>query len=238
MFYNLRRAGRRAAQARRDRLRDDDRARHARRAAHRQGAWRRSPASTGAAGGVYDAVVLDAPPTGRIARFLNVNAEVAGLAKVGPIRAQADSVMAVLRSPQHRGAPGHPAGGDAGAGDRRRRRRAARRRPAGRRRRRQHDPAAAAARRRAAKPRPAKRLDRAELAPRLAAAGVDHRRRAASTRCGARPPSTPTRVALESRERAALGSLDRPSYELPLLADAVDLGGLYELAELLAPASG
>ena len=39
---------------------------------------------------VYDAVVLDAPPTGRIARFLNVNAEVAGLAKVGPIRSQAD----------------------------------------------------------------------------------------------------------------------------------------------------
>ncbi|MBK5218123.1 MAG: AAA family ATPase, partial [Propionibacteriales bacterium] len=32
----------------------------------------------------YDAVVLDAPPTGRITRFLNVNTEVAGLAKVGP----------------------------------------------------------------------------------------------------------------------------------------------------------
>jgi anion-transporting ArsA/GET3 family ATPase len=46
----------------------------------------------------YDAVVLDAPPTGRITRFLNVNTEVAGLAKVGPIRSQADSVMSVLRS--------------------------------------------------------------------------------------------------------------------------------------------
>jgi len=46
----------------------------------------------------YDAVVLDAPPTGRITRFLNVNTEIAGLAKVGPIRTQADSVMAVLRS--------------------------------------------------------------------------------------------------------------------------------------------
>src|SRR5205823_3013791 len=32
-------------------------------------------------GRLYDAVVLDAPPTGRIARFLNVNAEVAGLAR-------------------------------------------------------------------------------------------------------------------------------------------------------------
>jgi anion-transporting ArsA/GET3 family ATPase len=46
----------------------------------------------------YDAVVLDAPPTGRIARFLNVNSELAGLAKVGPIRSQADTVMTLLRS--------------------------------------------------------------------------------------------------------------------------------------------
>jgi anion-transporting ArsA/GET3 family ATPase len=46
----------------------------------------------------YDAVVLDAPPTGRIARFLNVHAAVAGLAKVGPIRNQADSIMRLLRS--------------------------------------------------------------------------------------------------------------------------------------------
>ena len=42
-----------------------------------------------------------------------------------------------------------------------------------------------------------------------------------------------TRVALEERGRDALAALDRPSYELPLLADAVDLAGLYELAELL-----
>lgn len=46
----------------------------------------------------YDAVVMDAPPTGRITRFLNVNTEIAGLAKVGPIRSQADSVMGVIRS--------------------------------------------------------------------------------------------------------------------------------------------
>jgi anion-transporting ArsA/GET3 family ATPase len=48
----------------------------------------------------YDAVVLDAPPTGRIARFLNISSEVSGLAKVGPIKTQSDNVMAVLRSPQ------------------------------------------------------------------------------------------------------------------------------------------
>lgn len=49
---------------------------------------------------VYDAVVMDAPPTGRIARFLNVTHEVAGIAKVGPIRNQSDLVMGVIRSPQ------------------------------------------------------------------------------------------------------------------------------------------
>ncbi|MGN0063748.1 MAG: ArsA-related P-loop ATPase [Nocardioides sp.] len=49
---------------------------------------------------VYDAVVLDAPPTGRISQFLNVNHELAGLARMGPIKGQADNVMALLRSPR------------------------------------------------------------------------------------------------------------------------------------------
>lgn len=49
---------------------------------------------------VWDAVVMDAPPTGRIARFLNVNTEVGSLARVGPIKNQADSVMRVMRSPE------------------------------------------------------------------------------------------------------------------------------------------
>lgn len=49
---------------------------------------------------VYDAVVMDAPPTGRITRFLNVNDEVAGLAKIGPIHNQAQAVMRVLKSPE------------------------------------------------------------------------------------------------------------------------------------------
>jgi anion-transporting ArsA/GET3 family ATPase len=47
----------------------------------------------------YDAVVLDAPPTGRIGRFLNVTAETARLAKVGPIKTQSEGVAAILRSP-------------------------------------------------------------------------------------------------------------------------------------------
>ncbi|WP_344142627.1 ArsA family ATPase [Polymorphospora rubra] len=48
---------------------------------------------------VYDAVVLDAPPTGRIGRFLNVTTETARLAKVGPIKTQSEGVAALLRSP-------------------------------------------------------------------------------------------------------------------------------------------
>ncbi len=46
----------------------------------------------------YDAVVLDAPPTGRIARFLGASGEVAGLARKGPIHSQAESIVAMLTS--------------------------------------------------------------------------------------------------------------------------------------------
>ena len=49
---------------------------------------------------VYDAVVVDAPPTGRITRFLGVTAEMSQLARSGPIKTQSDGVMAVLRSAQ------------------------------------------------------------------------------------------------------------------------------------------
>jgi len=49
---------------------------------------------------VYDAVVLDAPPTGRISRFLTANHEAAELARMGPIRNQAETVMQVIRSEQ------------------------------------------------------------------------------------------------------------------------------------------
>ncbi|GAA2932568.1 ArsA-related P-loop ATPase [Streptomyces thioluteus] len=49
---------------------------------------------------VYDHVVMDAPPTGRVTRFLNVNDEVAGLARIGPIHNQAQAVMRVIKSPE------------------------------------------------------------------------------------------------------------------------------------------
>jgi anion-transporting ArsA/GET3 family ATPase len=48
---------------------------------------------------VYDAVVLDAPPTGRVGRFLNVTEETARLVKVGPIKTQSEGVASLLRSP-------------------------------------------------------------------------------------------------------------------------------------------
>ena len=46
----------------------------------------------------YDALVLDAPPTGRIGRFLSVNSEVADLAKMGPIHSQAGAITQLLES--------------------------------------------------------------------------------------------------------------------------------------------
>ncbi len=179
---------------------------------------------------VYDAVVLDAPPTGRISRFLNVTAEVAGLARVGPIRSQSEGVMAVLRSAQTavhvvtlleempvqetadavaelRGT-GLPVGAVI----------VNMTRPpllpepdlvgaaAGK-----VDIAALAA------GLSASGLDGAALAPSLAAEAIEHAER----------------WALEDRNRAVVAGLGRPTYELPFLTGPVDLGGLYELAQRL-----
>jgi len=47
---------------------------------------------------VYDAIVVDAPPTGRIARFLDVTKAVSELATGGPVHNQAESVVRVLHS--------------------------------------------------------------------------------------------------------------------------------------------
>ena len=79
-----------------------------------------------AEGATYDAVVMDAPPTGRISRFLNVTSEVSGLAKVGPIRGHADTVLKVIRAPETAVHFVTAAGGDAGAGNAGRHRGAAR----------------------------------------------------------------------------------------------------------------
>ncbi len=50
----------------------------------------------------YDAVVLDAPPTGRIVRFLNATEEVANLTKFGPINRQSKGVIQLLHGDRTR----------------------------------------------------------------------------------------------------------------------------------------
>jgi len=179
----------------------------------------------------YDAVVLDAPPTGRIARFLGVNAEVAGLARMGPIHGQAEAIMGLLRSPQtavhivtlleempvqetadavaELTAAALPVGGIVVN---------AVRAPLLR----QADLTAAAR----------GRLDRAEVEAGLAAAGVALRPAAVDALL-TEAAGHAERVALEKRQRRTLKELARPTYDLPLLADGIDLGELYLLAERL-----
>ncbi|MEQ4204091.1 ArsA-related P-loop ATPase [Actinopolymorpha sp. B9G3] len=180
----------------------------------------------------YDTVVLDAPPTGRIARFLGVTAGVADIARVGPIRRQADAIMAMMRSPQtavhivtlleempvQETADGLaelreaqiPVGGivvNLAA----------------------RSPLDAQMRKAVA----AGKLARAEFVDALTAAGlaaddgiVDGLLSDAAEHA--------TRVALEDTLRARITELGRPTYELPRLSDGIDIGGLFELARELS----
>jgi len=182
-------------------------------------------------GRLYDAVVLDAPPTGRIARFLNVNAEVAGLARMGPVRQQADSVMNLLRSrqtavhvvtlleemPVQETVDGvaelHAVDLPVGAvlvnmvrepllpAD-------------------SLDAAAEG------------ELDGAEIAAGLKRSGLDPTDHLIAALI-AEAAEHAGRVLLEAREREVLAGLGRPQLELPLLTDGADLAGLYELADRL-----
>ena len=182
---------------------------------------------------MYDAVVLDAPPTGRIAKFLNVNSEISGLAKVGPIRNHADLVMGVIASPRtavhlvtlleempvqetidgvdELHAQGLPVGGVI----------VNMTRPP------LLTPQQLESALTGTLPADAIRrsLERCGLAthedqilPALLREASDHAQR----------------VALEQREMKRVESLDLPTFVLPLLPGGIDLGGLYELAELLA----
>jgi hypothetical protein len=75
-------------------------------------------------------------------------------------------------------------------------------------------------------------LDLDELARGLKAAGID----ASGDLPGllaAEAADHANRVALETRERADLAELDRPLYELPFLPEAIELGALYRLADML-----
>ncbi|MGW2253504.1 ArsA-related P-loop ATPase [Kitasatospora sp. NPDC001660] len=188
----------------------------------------------------YDAIVMDAPPTGRITRFLNVNSEVAGLARIGPIHTQAQAVMRVLKSPEtavhlvtlleempvqetvdgfaELREAGLPVGGVM----------INMVRPP------LLDAAAVAA------------VDgdhREEVALALGEAGLGGRSRKPDTvRAAVDPLLDPLleqarehaeRVELEREQRADLQQLKLPTYELPLLGEGVDLGGLYRLASEL-----
>lgn len=51
---------------------------------------------------VYDSIVLDAPPTGRIGRFLDATREVAKLTKFGPIAKQSEGVIELLHGSRTR----------------------------------------------------------------------------------------------------------------------------------------
>jgi anion-transporting ArsA/GET3 family ATPase len=181
---------------------------------------------------LYDAVVLDAPPTGRIARFLNVNTEVAALARMGPVRGQADSVMALLRSartavhlvtileemPVQETVDGIAELKSTGL-------------PVGAvlvnmvRQPLLPDDAVKAAM--------AGSLDRTELSRGLKAAGVTADK-AAVDGLVAEAVDHAGRVQLEQRELATLTGLGRPTYRLPLIGDATELSGLHELTQRLA----
>ncbi|MFJ6659742.1 ArsA family ATPase [Streptomyces sp. NPDC091377] len=184
---------------------------------------------------VYDHVVMDAPPTGRITRFLNVNDEVAGLAKIGPIHHQAQAVMRVLKSPQ---TAVHlvtlleemPVQETAdGISELR-----AARLPVGRIIVNMVRPELLDA----ADLDLVRTTERSALARSLSAAGLGGARRGQRAERLVGPlleqaEEYAERHALEQEQRATLGELDLPSHELPLLAEGMDLAGLYGLASEL-----
>lgn len=186
-------------------------------------------------GFVYDYVVMDAPPTGRITRFLNVNDEVAGLAKIGPIHNQAQAVMRVLKSPEtavhlvtllEEMPVQETADGIAEL-------RAARL-PVGRvivnmvRPRVLDDSALELV----------ASVPRSSVARALSSAGLGGARRGGHAERLVEPllaqaEEYAERYALETEQRAVLADLDVPLHELPLLAEGMDLAGLYALARNL-----
>lgn len=176
----------------------------------------------------YDAVVLDAPPTGRIAQFLNVSGELAGLAKVGPIKSQADTMMTLFRSPR---TAVHlvtvleemPVQETAdGIAELRRARLPVGAVVVNQVRPRDIAPADLAA-------ALAGTLDTGRIAADLAEAGVQAGPDLVDGLVSEARDHAERR-ALEDAQRAVVGELGVPVYELPRLPGGVDLGGLYELA--------
>jgi len=182
---------------------------------------------------VYDAVVMDAPPTGRIGRFLNVTTEISGLAKVGPVRGHADSVLRVIHSPQTAvhfvtlleempvqetldgiaelsGLDGGIAPGGIMINMTR---------PLDL----PGEQLAAAAQ---------GQLDEEELVLGLKAAGLDDSRTLAAD-LAAELAEQATAAAGQQVQQRRLDAAGQPCYELPLIPDGMDLAGLYRLAAAL-----
>jgi anion-transporting ArsA/GET3 family ATPase len=179
----------------------------------------------------YDAVVLDAPPTGRITQFLSVNAAVTSLARVGPIHRHAMAITELICSPRtavhvvtvleempvqetadalddlHDA--GIPLGGVMVNRVRRPYLGARDLATAGRR-----------------------ALDRERIEAGLRAAGLATRA-ALIDRLVDEATAHADRVSLEKAQREVIAALDRPTYELPFVPDGIDLAALYEFADAL-----
>ncbi len=182
----------------------------------------------------YDAVVLDAPPTGRIVQFMNVSNELAGLAKVGPIKSQADTMMTLFRSPRtavhlvtvleempvqetsdgiaELRAVDFPVGGVI----------VNRVRPRDL----TDDDLAAATN---------GTLDRASIATDLRSAGIDvgDSEEALVDSLTHLAREHAERRTLEDSQRVLVQEMGVPTYELPRLSQGVDVGALYEIAAML-----
>lgn len=180
----------------------------------------------------YDAIVLDAPPTGRIAKFLNVTGELSGLAHSGPIHRHAELVMGVIASRQtavhlvtlleempvqetidavhdlheHR----LPVGGVFVNMVR---------------------PALLTPEQLTLVESNAVDID--EITASVRAAKVPGRSKATARILLEEARDHVQRVRLEDRERARIDELGLPIFAMPLLVDGIDLGGLYELARLM-----
>ncbi|HVW44976.1 MAG TPA: ArsA-related P-loop ATPase [Amycolatopsis sp.] len=179
----------------------------------------------------YDAVVVDAPPTGRVVKFLDVTKALTDLARTGPIRAQAEGVVRLLHSGE---TAVHlvtlleemPV----------------------------RETLEAVAELDGADLRPGAVLVNRVRPPRLPArsisAAADGRVDASRVRAGLAsaglqlPDATleglvdetvehAIRLAAEQRAREQLTEADLPTLELPELNDGVDVAGLYDLAEAL-----
>ncbi len=179
---------------------------------------------------VYDAIVLDAPPTGRITQFLKVNGEFGELAKVGMVRGQTDKVMELLKSRRTAvhlvtvledmpvqetadgiadlRAAGLPVGGVIVNLVR---------------------PKELDEEREAAR---TGSLPRDEVEKDLARAGVAVSDQLVDGLLDEAQAHAERRQ-LEDEQHERILALDVPTYELPLLPDGIDLGGLYELASEL-----